>query len=530
MKHHVITRTYAPALVALLLCCVSTITTGQDNNASRNQPTKALPAQSTTVDLDGTDPDKLILEVRPLIKHVHPGDPLRIAMHLRTPTGPVSRDTSLTHDIRKTLSHLTVRVTKYAFNPQMYSLDARIEDQQKQSSQQKKKLHRNATWLLHIHNDGFKSTQGMSGTWTTDTDLDVTEPGRYGLKLEGQLVIGGKKVPFATKEIRYFSVIKKHGETTSLRKIAQETVETTFPEKNIKEHDQRASSGSSFPTSLVFEDRSGRLVFHVRTEREQRWSYTLMRAHVSPEEKQVKTLWTRHVNTCIAKGTPISTPAGPVAIEALEEGDVIWGYDVTKQERVRTRVQHIRSRAVDRTLRLGTQLRITPNHPIYVNGEWKPAGYTEEQNRNRILRASGASEHVQQANPVNERVRVYDLSVQDPHTYFAGDILVHNKMRTWSPTLDDPWYVYWQPENPNWNAVDLPQTSAEDDAEDGQKNADQNGTTCQEMIQKAKEHAKGKICTSQVQELVCPHDDGHLYTARNGCEISYLKNRGWSEK
>ena len=45
--------------------------------------------------------------------------------------------------------------------------------------------------------------------------------------------------------------------------------------------------------------------------------------------------------------------------------------------------------------------------------------------------------------PVDEPTAVYDLTVDEPHNFFAGQILVHNKSRAWSPTLDDPWYFFF---------------------------------------------------------------------------------------
>ncbi len=51
--------------------------------------------------------------------------------------------------------------------------------------------------------------------------------------------------------------------------------------------------------------------------------------------------------------------------------------------------------------------------------------------------------------------------------------------------------------------------------------------TCQEEIITAQLYSRGKICTEEIMEMDC---DGLMsYTAINGCEISFLKNRGWVE-
>lgn len=53
-------------------------------------------------------------------------------------------------------------------------------------------------------------------------------------------------------------------------------------------------------------------------------------------------------------------------------------------------------------------------------------------------------------------------------------------------------------------------------------------SSCSAEIGRAQSHAEGKVCTDQVQRLSCPSGD-KTYQARNGCEISYLKNQlGWT--
>ncbi len=51
---------------------------------------------------------------------------------------------------------------------------------------------------------------------------------------------------------------------------------------------------------------------------------------------------------------------------------------------------------------------------------------------------------------------------------------------------------------------------------------------CKQDIKDAKEYAKGRICTQEVAKMDC---QGILtYTATDGCQISFLKNRGWTRK
>jgi hypothetical protein len=60
--------------------------------------------------------------------------------------------------------------------------------------------------------------------------------------------------------------------------------------------------------------------------------------------------------------------------------------------------------------------------------------------------ADGKSKPLAVPQKVRGALAVYDITVDEPHNYFAGGILVHNKSRDYSPHLDDPWYQLW----PQW--------------------------------------------------------------------------------
>ncbi len=48
---------------------------------------------------------------------------------------------------------------------------------------------------------------------------------------------------------------------------------------------------------------------------------------------------------------------------------------------------------------------------------------------------------------------------------------------------------------------------------------------CEKDIEEAEKYAEGKLCTLQIKEMSCAGVLG--YTARNGCIISFLEERGW---
>ncbi len=51
--------------------------------------------------------------------------------------------------------------------------------------------------------------------------------------------------------------------------------------------------------------------------------------------------------------------------------------------------------------------------------------------------------------------------------------------------------------------------------------------TCSEEVERAQEHAKGRMCTDEIATMGCPKEENYTYEAINGCEISFLEERGW---
>ena len=60
-----------------------------------------------------------------------------------------------------------------------------------------------------------------------------------------------------------------------------------------------------------------------------------------------------------------------------------------------------------------------------------------------LLDDQGRSVKVGTIEPERESIRVFDLTVGEPHNFFTNGVLVHNKSRLYNPELDDPWYQLW---------------------------------------------------------------------------------------
>jgi hypothetical protein len=163
------------------------------------------------------------------------------------------------------------------------------------------------------------------------------------------------------------------------------------------------------------------------------WAFALTSVELS-KNARVRKVETIDISTCIAETTRIATPEGDRAVETLRVGDVVWGWSRVQGARVPTRVRQILAYPHRPTVRLG-RLQLSPNHPVWFGdaqrGAWRAAG------------------ELSQARPA-PHATVYALTVDEPHTYFAEGVLVHNKDRMYSEQLDDPWVFMFDPKKEWW--------------------------------------------------------------------------------
>ncbi len=133
---------------------------------------------------------------------------------------------------------------------------------------------------------------------------------------------------------------------------------------------------------------------------------------------------------CLAKGTPIPTPGGAVAIERLRIGDPVWSLSAGTIEPGTVRA--VREVRADRYLEItagGEILRITPEHPVMVGpGEFRiarllQAGETVYRLRDGELSAVPVSAVRQ----ISSRRPAYNLLVVPGGTFLPAGIAVHNK-------------------------------------------------------------------------------------------------------
>ncbi|HEY4519832.1 MAG TPA: peptidoglycan-binding domain-containing protein [Candidatus Paceibacterota bacterium] len=58
---------------------------------------------------------------------------------------------------------------------------------------------------------------------------------------------------------------------------------------------------------------------------------------------------------------------------------------------------------------------------------------------------------------------------------------------------------------------------------------DTSASMCAKEATAAQEDSYGKICTQNILGLRCPHDTSYTFSATNGCLISYLQSRNWTD-
>ncbi len=130
---------------------------------------------------------------------------------------------------------------------------------------------------------------------------------------------------------------------------------------------------------------------------------------------------------CFLAGTQILMANGrSKPIEQIRVGDEIV---TRKSDRngtlAKAVVQGISSHMVGDYLIINQKLRVTPEHTIFSNGSWKPAGNVHEGDT--LLLASGASVPITSLETVIQpNTEVYNIVVGNYHTYFADNFYVHN--------------------------------------------------------------------------------------------------------
>ena len=128
--------------------------------------------------------------------------------------------------------------------------------------------------------------------------------------------------------------------------------------------------------------------------------------------------------TCFLPDTMITTNDGKKMIKDIKVGDVVTSYDEVSNRIQSNKVTELYNRVADSYLLINGNLKVTPNHPMMVNGEWMEIGRAKFGDK---LRTEKGEEKIFSIKEVKGSVEVFNLEVENDHTYYAQGYLAHNK-------------------------------------------------------------------------------------------------------
>jgi hypothetical protein len=130
-------------------------------------------------------------------------------------------------------------------------------------------------------------------------------------------------------------------------------------------------------------------------------------------------------SACLVSGTQIATPNGERGIETLLPGDEVISHDLKHGQPLVAHV--VRNRPIENrptlefALENGRRLTATPEHLVYdvASAAFVPASTLQVGMK---LKGAGRILSIHALPPS----RVWDLSLDEPHIYFANGVMVHN--------------------------------------------------------------------------------------------------------
>ncbi len=154
--------------------------------------------------------------------------------------------------------------------------------------------------------------------------------------------------------------------------------------------------------------------------------------------------WTGAGGGCFAAGTQILMADGSTQpIEEVAVGDrVLTRTSETDATLVEAAVTDTHVQQADGYLIVNEQLRITPNHILYINGNWQEAATI--QIGDIYLDTDGNERTVTSVAWQRGQSDVYHLTIDTYHTHFADGVWVHNQ-KGMAPRSEFKDTAYWNP-------------------------------------------------------------------------------------
>lgn len=128
---------------------------------------------------------------------------------------------------------------------------------------------------------------------------------------------------------------------------------------------------------------------------------------------------------CFVGDTQVLTPNGLVAIEKLHAGDsVLTRESENSSTLVTAKIKSVHKTTVPGYLILNHDLKVTPEHILWINNRWRVAG--DIQIGDKVVTSRGGNLIINSVEWQAGVTDVYNLEIERYHTYFAGNIWVHN--------------------------------------------------------------------------------------------------------
>ncbi len=145
---------------------------------------------------------------------------------------------------------------------------------------------------------------------------------------------------------------------------------------------------------------------------------------------------------CFVEGTKVCTQNGYVSIEDVKPNDYVLSYDEVTGQQSYKRVLETYENTTDYLCEVtvgGQIIKSTLSHPYFVNGEWVEAFNLEVGDE--VLKSDGTTAKVESVKIIDSpNTKVYNMNVDENHTYYAEDVLVHNSCEEFTTKETDDLY------------------------------------------------------------------------------------------
>ncbi len=136
--------------------------------------------------------------------------------------------------------------------------------------------------------------------------------------------------------------------------------------------------------------------------------------------------------SCFVGDTQIlMTDGSTKAISDIQVGDQVASYNEETKTVVVSKVDKLLIHDPEIYWIINDRIKVTPNHSFYIDGKWKHIGQAELGDN--MLKHDGNQEAIVKMELITIKEPIYNLEIQDTHTYYAEGVLVHNAIKGYTP-------------------------------------------------------------------------------------------------